>query len=208
MIGAHVAASIGNALPGLGGAGGGIIGQQFFNNPQQTSAIVPAGALWVFAEIVGSGGAASGSGFGASGGAGNDVIAAVSPGDSITFVVPGSTFGSSSTPVNASVTIGGGTITATSSPRISGTNGTAISGKYAGLAPSGGKGGMSSSRLGGRGMATASFDEYGAGIGGGGLGAGSATNAGGIGAVCLTYFASQEAAVAFANSLYGGAWTP
>jgi len=169
------------------------LGQYFDYEAKATQAVVPAGASYVFAEAVGCGGlpqAAFTLGTGSAGA--SDGIFAVEPGQTISYSVAKEV---SVTPTT--VTIAGQIVLSAGSSSMAGVNGT---GKYPGTF----------NRAGGR-LGGPRFTNFNVppGIGGGAERQSSGTGSGGgTGAVCLSYFGTYDAALAFANSLYNGAWVP
>lgn len=192
--------------------GGGAIAQSMIVNPAQTTIAVPADAAWCLMEAVGPGGNAIGTDARGGGGAGSDAILPVVPRETLTLNL--------SSPVNSAATTiaRGSTILLTANAGANGVNGVgaSASGKYPGGSPTGtgnvGRGGSGGGRLGGvGGVARGGINEAPLpGTNGGGaavnVSGGAATGA--LGAICLTFFAAYDDALAFAKSLYGGTWTP
>lgn len=206
MLG-HVAQSIGGALPG-GLSVNPLVRQVLLVTNGQT-VTVQDGEAFAFVEALGHGGQVSGSSAAASGGgAGNDAIVAVSPGSSFSFVLPSQTGGGSKT---SSISYAGSTVISVAGAiGQSGAGlGVGASGKYPGSAATNtttpGRGG---GRLAGAATTGSANEGLPSGDGSGIFTLGGATLYGGRSIGCLTFFRSYDAALAFANSLYGGNWQP
>lgn len=215
MLG-HVAQSIGGALPG-GLSVNPLLSQAVITNPATTSLVVPPEAQFAFAEVVSPGGYTSpnsNAACAASGGAGNDGILSVTDGETLSVVV-GQAVAERPILTKTSISRGGTVLlTANTGQNVSNTsvvypvNG--ATGKYpGGPATSATQAGSGGGRLGGAGRSQLSGSQTVSGPGGGGAssGTGVAGN-GGTGLICLTFFRTYDDALAFANALYGGAWTP
>jgi len=206
MLG-RVAQSVGGALPG-GLPVNPLVGQVLVQRQtgQDTADVtVPDGALFVFAEALGAGGATGAANGGQSGGgAGNDVILSVSSGQILTCSIAVSVNGAGPTTIST----GGSTIlSANSVSTLTGSGlGLGASGKYPGGNATSGQPGGGGGRLSPALPFAGSTANVSAGCGR------TSTNVGawaaGSGLVCLTFFRSYDAALAFANSLYNGAWQP
>lgn len=203
MLG-HVAQSIGGALPGAVSGAATLVGQiAGTGSSGSISGTVPAGAAFAFMELIANGGDGPASSARAGGGGGaTDAIVAVTPGQAISATVT----------KNATHTLSlAGTQVLSCTPGGSGgasTSGPGGTGKYPGSSGSSTVPGAAGGRLAGQ---TITFPTAGvAGLGGGAKGGSTSTSErlGGTGGFCVTFFTSYEAALAFANSLYGGNWTP
>jgi len=178
---------------------GGLVGQVLVVTSQDV--IVPAGAMFVFAEVQAKGGSAlRGTGNRRSaGGAGNDAVLAVQPAD----VVAVSLGYASDAAEQSTITCRGGAIAANSPGASQAGTQTGVSGKYPGTDAQNGNAGKGTGRLAGNvgnttpgygGGVFTSFDgEY---------------LKGGRPVACLTFFEAYDDAVAFAKFVYGGAWAP
>lgn len=178
--------------------GGGILGQVLNVGQQSTSATVPEGAAFAFIEAIGRGGriSASSSAQRSGGGAGNDAIIAVEPGQVLI-----SETNASSDAVGTTIKRGGTVLLFAASGATNTQAG--ATGKYPGGAAETALGGAGGGRLGGPGGFTNSVPV--------GLGAGvygTTSSWGGSGATCITYFASYDTALDFAKAVYGGQWAP
>lgn len=205
MLG-HVATSLTSSLPGGGGQS--FIGQVLVTGSGDTSTTTPDGAFFVFAEAIGTGGAAIGAGVSYSaGGAGSDAILALTPGQAIVSNL--SAFNTSSPSATTISLVSVVQVTAASAPSSTSGTAVAVAGKYPGTA--GGSGVTNSGKGGGRLAGTPTSNPannaHAAPTGCGRYGSGIQLY-GGRPLVCLTFFTTYDATLAFANSLYGGAWAP
>lgn len=198
MLG-HVASSVGSALPGSGALNP-LVGQMIFI-PGAPACVIPEGAEFAFLEAIGPGGSpGSGTNVTSGGGAGNDAIIAVVAGQTISASIEAQQTGGASP---TTISIAGVTVLSAAG----GPNGSfaGAAGKYPGGSGNssnrtGGKGG---GRLAGRPSVNSANPPYPVGHGGG-----TSNGFGGQGLVVVTFFRTRDAAFAFANSLYNGAWVP
>lgn len=195
--------ALGGSIPliGAGGGGGGetFVSQELFLRIGSFSRTVPENAKWCFREVLGHGGFGQ-SYYGGGGGGGDDDIIEVTPGDSISVVIGQTRQGYSE---NTYIVYNGDRIDGHYG--VDGTTSTGGAGKYPGTSgPYNSGGGEGGGRLAGK--KRIGFT-YGGGPGSGAVGHQNTTQPS-SGAACLTYFTTYEAALAFANSQYGGAWTP
>lgn len=208
----HCADSVGSALPGGGAPSESPLVSQTLTDVSGLYVPVPTGAIFAFVEIVGASGTldASGASPQASAGAGGaDVLMAVSAGSGFSTLLADGVF-VTGTP-SSTVSYNGGQILSVGNVPSNGQSRTAGSGKYPGEPASGfnnqvgtasiaGKGG---GRLAGSVGASSRHAGYGSGAV---LTSGQAR--GSRAAACFTFFRTYDAALAFANSLYGGNWQP
>ena len=191
---------------------GGILAQVVVTDSDTTAIVVPTDAKFAFAEAVG-GGSYSYSGRSSGGGAGEDAILEVVPGETLTpelsinVSLPDTKLYRSSTLL----------LTALGSRPPDVANGPGASGKYPGGAGlysatvelrRGGRGGGRLGGKGGRPDGGVNGSGTPGGIGGGAPATNSGSRPGQLGCVCLTFFASYEETLAFAKAVYGGSWAP
>jgi hypothetical protein len=172
---------------------------------------VPAGAAFAFVEVIGHGGYTGGSGTGSAnpgggGGAGNDAILACVTGGSYTVA-----FSSILATGSSEVTMNGTTVSAADGVHGSGgTGGLGGAGKYPGA--NGANASVGNVELpgagGGRLAQPIATSVSASPTGAGGRGTTSSRKYGGNGMAVITFFETEKQALAFANSLYDGAWAP
>lgn len=177
---------------------GGILGQAVNVGQTTSSAVVPEGAAYAFIEALGRGGrvSASSSAQRAGGGAGNDAIIAVEPGQ----VLVSSTNASSDT-VGTTIKRNDVTLLVAASGKTNTPAGAA--GKNPGGDGETALGGAGGGRFGGPGAAASGAPVP---LGAGVYATSSAWE--GSGFTCMTFFARYDDALAFAKSVYGGVWAP
>jgi hypothetical protein len=205
----------------LNGSAAGMLTSLHLADAGTRSLVVPSGGAYAFLEGLGHGGSGARSvdagGTGA-GGAGEDKIVEVRPGDVIEMSIPAS-YSLPSAPASGPTTISlNGTIVLSAargaSSSSSGVATTPTAGKYPGQrgSPAGSstvlsKGGGRLAGAVGRAAGSGSSTPVPAGPGTGGpFLSGNGTISGSFGAACVSIFATYDDALAFANFVYNGAW--
>jgi len=204
MLG-HVSQSVGGALPGSTGALR-LISQALVYATSGVSVPVPDGSAFAFVELLAAGGYNS-SGSTTSytgGGAGADAIWVATPGGTVIINLAYQTAGGAA--LACTIQHGALTLTANAGDTLS-TAGSSSggAGKYPGAASDSSAPGKGGGRFAGP-VTTNTISAPSLGAGRSGLGAQGVGGGRPIG--CVTFFRDQEAALAFANSLYGGNWQP
>ena len=206
MLG-HVASSVGNALPGGGGAPT-FVGQILLQTTVQSNFYqnftVPENSLFVFAELVGAGG--NNASFDGGGAGANDAILPVTPNETLNCQVGSAAAGQSST-ADPTILRRGTTILLQASAGLQGTVTSPTiqaPSKYLLGAVSKVAGGRLAGVLGNGANATTGRNAHPGGFGAAAVRGSITYQPGGNGIALFTFFTNYEAALAFANSVLWG----